>query len=514
MAIPNVNEITSQLRMMSDQQLQQYAAMHKADPYILPMAISESNARKQMRSEQQALAAGQPQQKVVDADIAAIAPQPQLPEHQGIGALPAQNMQHMADGGIAGYAGGGMDEQLAYSNEPVMRMAEGGIARFADRGAVRSPYSDDTTSYDPFTGQPVTGEYTTSGNDDRTMLERFGVFNPENRRAIERGEAEARARKAGTPAPTVTPYNDATATRAADYAPTKKLPPPPTARQPGAAPAAPGTPAPSYMDQFEAIAKKNRPDEAQGIAALMAERKKAREEAGVTGEAGEAQKQAFEKEAAQAADDKKEMLWMSLIKGGLAAAGGTSQHAIKNIADGFGIGLDDAAKGMKELKLAEKERNRGLAAIEEARRAEKRGDADTAIAARDKQKDAMANYNMHVMQGQATILGQQIGAGATVESAKIHAAATRDAANRTPAELQLVERYGTDPKFAAAYDKLAVAKREPMTEGAMKAKWASEPYLQTKYPNVQDFITMMASSSTGASQLNPADAALVNKYLR
>ena len=34
-------------------------------------------------------------------------PPPQLPEQQGIGQLPAQNIQHMADGGIAGYADGG-----------------------------------------------------------------------------------------------------------------------------------------------------------------------------------------------------------------------------------------------------------------------------------------------------------------------------------------------------------------------------------------------------------------------
>ena len=138
MAVPNVNQITSTLRMMGDRQLQQYAAMHKNDPYILPMAIAESNARKQMRAQSQAQAMGQPQPKVADADIAAMAPQapqapqpPQLPEQQGIGALPAQNIQHMADGGIAGYAGGGSDESLAYDNEPVMRMAGGGIAHFA-----------------------------------------------------------------------------------------------------------------------------------------------------------------------------------------------------------------------------------------------------------------------------------------------------------------------------------------------------------------------------------------------
>jgi len=101
----DVNQITSSLRMMGDQQLQQYAAMHKADPYILSLAVSESNQRKQMRAEQMAKMSGQKPPTVVEQDIQGMAPPPQishdLPEHQGIGALPAQNMQRMADGGIA-----------------------------------------------------------------------------------------------------------------------------------------------------------------------------------------------------------------------------------------------------------------------------------------------------------------------------------------------------------------------------------------------------------------------------
>ena len=152
MAIPNVNAITSDLRMMSDQQLQQYAAMHKNDPYILPMAVSESNARKQMRMQAQGAQGMQPQPKVADADIAAM-----LPEEQGIGALPVQNMQHMADGGIVGYADGGelnytgdtsgplMD--MSGGGEPVTRMAEGGIAHFADTGRVQGGFTPEMQQF-------------------------------------------------------------------------------------------------------------------------------------------------------------------------------------------------------------------------------------------------------------------------------------------------------------------------------------------------------------------------------
>lgn len=140
--------LIKQLKMLPDPALQQFAAANKGDTSMVALAIGESNNRKKLRAAQQAQAAGVKPPPVVDQDIAQIAPPPQqvaqaqLPEQQGIGALPTPNMARMADGGIAGYDEGGPTEQdpnsvLAYSNEPVMRMAEGGVAHFRDRGAVQ-----------------------------------------------------------------------------------------------------------------------------------------------------------------------------------------------------------------------------------------------------------------------------------------------------------------------------------------------------------------------------------------
>jgi len=113
----DVNQITSTLRGMGDRALQQYAMMNKGDPYILSLAVSESNQRKQLRTAAQARAMA-PRPKVADAAIAGIAEAPPavdamgnvtgmasggLPEDQGIGRLPAPNIQRMADGGIAGF---------------------------------------------------------------------------------------------------------------------------------------------------------------------------------------------------------------------------------------------------------------------------------------------------------------------------------------------------------------------------------------------------------------------------
>ena len=104
----NVNQITAQLARMPDQALQQYASMHKNDPYTVSLALAESNRRKEMRTAAQGQQGGE-QPKVVDqgiAGMAAPAPQP-MPEDVGIGALPAPNMQGMAEGGIVAFAGEG-----------------------------------------------------------------------------------------------------------------------------------------------------------------------------------------------------------------------------------------------------------------------------------------------------------------------------------------------------------------------------------------------------------------------
>jgi hypothetical protein len=150
MALPNSEKITSQIAMLPDAALKQMAMMHKSDPYVLPLIISEDGRRKQMRQAAQAQMAGMPQPKVADAALAQMG---QLPEEQGIGALPAPNMQHMADGGIAGFdestnapittkrldGMGKTDGMFNYAQDGggVMRMAGGGMPGYAKGDAIK-----------------------------------------------------------------------------------------------------------------------------------------------------------------------------------------------------------------------------------------------------------------------------------------------------------------------------------------------------------------------------------------
>ena len=150
----DVNQITTTLRGLPDRILQQYAMMNKGNPYILSLAVAESNQRKQLRTAAQARMA-MPRPKVADAAIAGMTEAPAvdamgnvtgmaaggLPEDYGIGRLPARNIERMADGGIAGYgdgddvprkngmAQGGMYD-FAQRSEPVVRMSGGGVARY------------------------------------------------------------------------------------------------------------------------------------------------------------------------------------------------------------------------------------------------------------------------------------------------------------------------------------------------------------------------------------------------
>ena len=194
MALPNTAQLTSQLASMPDSALKQMAMMHKNDPYTLPLIIAEDGRRKQLRQAAQ-MAAYQPQPKVVDQAAAAVG---SLPEQQGIGMLPAQNIAQMADGGIAGYA----DGELVASNEPVVRMAGGGVARYQYGGRTVGPYSSTLPEYaipgmiQPERMVPQQG----SQEDETPILRRF--FNYMGERADKARVAEAQmriARGMGTP---------------------------------------------------------------------------------------------------------------------------------------------------------------------------------------------------------------------------------------------------------------------------------------------------------------------------
>ena len=87
------------------------------------------------------------------------------------------------------------------------------------------------------------------------------------------------------------------------------------------------------------------------------------------------------KEAEQAGAEKEDAKNMALVKAGLAIMGGTSPYALQNIGKGAMVGVEDYQAAMKDLKRAERERTKEFANIEQARRAEERGDLERRDAA-------------------------------------------------------------------------------------------------------------------------------------
>lgn len=148
----NIEQITARLAKLPDQALQQYAMMHKEDPYIMALAVSESNRRKQLRASAQAQPMEQP--KVADQALMDMAPQQaaQSPDDVGIAGLAAGDM-NFADGGIVAFADGGDVEHYQVGGStyetPYDRMnrlnrereAER-VARIKEAGGNTTPYSE------------------------------------------------------------------------------------------------------------------------------------------------------------------------------------------------------------------------------------------------------------------------------------------------------------------------------------------------------------------------------------
>jgi hypothetical protein len=477
--VPNVDLITQTLaKLQPDSALQNYARMHKNDPYILSLATAESNRRKALRTAAQGQVGQQP--TVADQSIAGMAPAPVmtgsggtlqtgyggpvmtgmasggLPEDQGIAQLSTPNMQYMADGGIAGYeddeegmATGGMGGMFnfAQQSEPVVRMSGGGhVPRYQGNTTDGSV----VTSGDMYTQQlALKAKYEKEASEMGEGIRR--EFSPDVKvfaQQLSKSENAAQAsylaqeqkrliegsplrNRAQTSTSTVAPTAP---TASAAYDPTENLKKlaqtnakyttpsaPKNAEEaamlnrypatkpaadkvpPAAATAAGGVtdllPATQQLDtSYKSVAAPTAAAKAKASTLydskgqkLSLEQKRLQAREDIFGEKRErsAQLEAFnkeqgpafasyekllQKEELQDTTDKEKSGLMSLMKGFLAMAAGESPNAATNIAKGAMVGLGDYGDALKEFKKAAKERNKAMADIENARRAEAKGD--------------------------------------------------------------------------------------------------------------------------------------------
>ena len=453
---PDVNLITKTLAgLQPDSALQQYAMLHKNNPYILSLAKSESDRRKALRTAAQGQVGQQP--TVADQSIAGMATPVMtgsggalqtgyggpvmtgmasggLPEDQGIAQIPTPNIQRMADGGIAGYeddeegmATGGMGGMFnfAQQSEPVVRMSGGGhIPRY--QGTPRSIGGDGSVvSSNPMFNIPnfqaVTPRdtFTQEGSpENQTMFERFSNYMGEQKKKATLSEIAYRIQHGiatpdeialfnaemtkqpvkkpmGAPKDVVNPDEVLMANEkankfktTADKAATDKAPAAAAPTTQVKMPA--GIAALKAPTAEDATAASNKFFDADALTRrLEQQRLQERQDIANQKDTRLAQLDAFnkekgpafagyekllQKEELQDATDKEKSGLMSLMKGFLAMAAGESPNAATNIAKGAMAGLGDYGDALKEFKKAAKERTKAMADIEQARRAEARGD--------------------------------------------------------------------------------------------------------------------------------------------
>ena len=456
--------------MMPDQALQRVAMMYKNDPYILPLVISEDAARKKMRASAQAQMA-QPQMKVADQAIMAMAPQPQAAP--GIAAIPARNMENMADGGIAGYADGGdvvmapgstpsyqrtaMSPGMldfAQKSEPVIRMAGGGaVQRYQDRGLVSTDLPNAAaTMYSSQMGassDPLAEERRQQYADELALkeaeqvLQSYGVrqraADPEGfQRALAARDAAAKKVSSAYRLPAKDEsekrFKDPNAITPEELAIYKNVPgrtapaapmlPIPDIQIQGAAPgaapgagarppAAPGAATPSEGGiyalagrMFDPVAQELR--QARGRATLEAQRRGDEElaafEAGKPkGKIAEELERTLRKEEEAEPGERKQAAAMAIFNAGLAMMSGTSPRALENIGKGAMVGSAQYSEALKDMKKAAKERQKMLADIEGARRAEERDDNKTALTLMQRANDAQRSSEMFFTEASAKL---------------------------------------------------------------------------------------------------------------
>lgn len=261
---------------------------------------------------------------------------------------------------------------------------------------------------------------------------------------------------------------------------------------------------------------------------LQAERERTKPQ----GKAMEGLEKLLTKEEEAAKGKESRNLNMALINAGLAIAGGTSQYAIQNIAEGAQVGTKQYQAGLEKLEEAAKERRRQAAAIEEARRAEARGDWKEAFQLKKEAADAEFGIEKSKIEGVAKITGESVKvASDIVNSQNQSAARDRQVLYQGAVELEK-QRMGDISREkqariqADAYRSVGGARLDPYNvawdnaTNAIKAEMAANPMLKAelmknpaKYQEIFNKYLQQALNRQMGSAAAPAPASSGGRFV-
>ena len=387
----NVQNITAKLASLPDQALQQYAAMNKNDPYIMSLAVSESNRRKQIRAAQQSQGV-QEQPKVVDQALQGMA-QP-MPEDVGIGQLPAGEME-FAGGGILAFAQGDSipgprgpnesfaeyrkrllelekqkqkaekaQEAVAREQERLKRLEERGgplipASPFFDRVPLPNKDAEAAASVAPQVRQdPLRAQEAAAGIPDGSVVPPVVSGTPDMPNA---GPTAPTAPTAPTGLAQIAPPTAAVAADVGSMDIKGKL----------------EELKPFYKDidnkPAEDIAKAQGAKEKDFATKAVEAEKKLQTE---LGEYGVGKEKRLKEREAKLSQDEKSNYGLAFLEAGLAMMGGESPNAFANISKGALQGMGSYKKGLASLAERKEKLFDAYDALDDARRSDKKDRAD------------------------------------------------------------------------------------------------------------------------------------------
>jgi len=490
---------------MPDQALQQYAMMHKNDPYTVSLALSESNRRKERRIAAQGQQGMAPQPKVVDQDIAGIAapaPQP-MPEDVGIGALPAPNMQGMAGGGIVAFGDGGEVQRFQTGGSAFENWLNSNITPVEQKRRAVLQQQAEANRVVPAPESLL----------DETARNRQLVAD----QGFTRGDVRFPAGLAldGNAAPTV------------------KLPPVDAgAARLGGAPPAPAAPAGlSYLDRLKtaqtAMGPAVNPEQA-AMDKLVGERNKGATEAKKELEADIASRadqfknreERISKREGELGKQKDSNTGMAFLEAGLAMMQSRGR-GLAGIAEGAGVGVKQYNAGLKDLKAAQEKLDEARDRTDELKQNQSMMDKSAVRAANKDIRDASLAGQQLQIDARMKIYGENKAdarAGvasdvAVVEGAKDRASRERVAAAPTGVERMARDLGGKSGLEAGLKKYSEIMGPEGKGLAALIANYAKDPtalqLLETKDPalaalvkqHMQQMLLQPSSTPTGTGQV-------------
>ena len=439
----NVPQIQARLKGMSQQQLFQEGQANQNDALMFSLVNNENMNRQKAKAALMAQQAGQQQPPVKQQDLMAMAPQPnqvpsvptnmgagvplqgpgspqqmgqnQLPEEQGIGALPANNLQRMAGGGITGahhYNGNGPEQYVHTTN--------GGKSWYLDvPDTIQDPSVPHyrqipnplgTLNYREFPSrQEAMDAYTAK------LAKTPGITNllaPEQPSALQ-NKANLSIPPVG---PAITNLNGtgSTDTGSTDtgatgnkvpwsppliVAPTLKASGVPLGKAPTAESAKQQANTFLNPDAFKADFENELTETGVGVAQQRALRDNLLASRATPYKDYEAR---LKEQEAKEPEEKENLTGLSLLEAGLAVMGGNSPYAFQNLSRAT-AGVKTYAEGIKDLKKSKDLRDHAFADIEQARNSQANNDIDRSIEFEDRASGKMQEARRWSISGQQNL---------------------------------------------------------------------------------------------------------------